>query len=571
MRISSLLMAASAQLADDGRVRTIFKLESRPERRVFRAWEREDRAKSVLEEFLPTKLLEGLRVRHVFSMMNAFSADVPVHTLKRLRHERVRGITEVTYSYMVRSFLMDSVPLIGASEVHSSYNGRGVRVAVLDTGVDPTHPLLSGRVKEAVSMLEEPPYDYSGHGTHVSGIIVGEGEVDGIYLRGVAPGAELVSVKVLGGNGVGRIDDVFAGIEYAVLESNADVLNLSLGRPPIYDAGDVVFPIGDERTIEESMNFIMISEKVYRMGRLMVMAAGNNGPDPRTLSVESCSPFVLGVGATDKRREVTDYSSRGPSWVKGVVKPDLVAPGGDLSENLRGGIVSALSSYLIDEAARKLAPVMFSEHLVSLEGTSMAAPHVAGSAALLYQAMRGRVEREAMAELARASLIVSAQDLGRSPWEQGAGFLNVPSALEALERGMKEGRGSILREASIKMERLAQRKEIVASYKQPESKEESSPLRDVAVFLGGLVAGSAALYAVQKLMGGRREAEEDARKALLKMREDLRVRLRRLRDSFARGEIDGETYRREKAAMEGKLRRIDELLSRIGGQSGIEA
>ena len=236
---------------------------------------------------------------------------------------------------------------IGAPAVwDSGLTGAGVDVAVLDTGIDPTHPDLAGKVDAAVDLTGGgSPADANGHGTHVASIIAGTGAGADGARRGVAHGARLLSGKVLDDEGSGQASWVIAGMEWAAGQG-ADIVNLSLGGRTT---------VGDDPV---TMALDALSE---RTGTLFVVAAGNSGPGQLSIESPGTAASALTVGALDENGEVARFSSWGPTVGSYRAKPDIGAPGWDITGAQLGGGYTQLS------------------------GTSQATPHVAGAAALLRQ------------------------------------------------------------------------------------------------------------------------------------------------------------------------------------------
>ncbi|HEX6343723.1 S8 family serine peptidase, partial [Umezawaea sp.] len=237
-----------------------------------------------------------------------------------------------------------SAAQIGAPEAwRAGYTGTGVEVAVLDTGVDAEHPDLKGRELAGRNFTFEADADLVGHGTHVAATIASAGA----KYRGVAPDAKILDGKVCAR--FGCVESwILGGMTWAV-EQGADVVNLSLGG-------------GDSPEIdplEEAVNTLSA-----RHGTLFVIAAGNSG-STETISSPGSADAALTVGAVDRNDGIAPFSSRGPRVGDGAVKPDVTAPGVD--------IVAAKSSTGVIGT-----PV--ADGYVSMSGTSMATPHVAGAA-----------------------------------------------------------------------------------------------------------------------------------------------------------------------------------------------
>ncbi|MBM7490732.1 subtilisin family serine protease [Micromonospora luteifusca] len=288
-----------------------------------------------------------------------------------------------------------SVPQIGAPAAHQAgFTGQGVRVAVLDTGVDADHPDLSGRVAESRNFTEVTEAgDTVGHGTHVASIIAGSGAASGGKYRGVAPDATLLSGKVCEDQGCSD-SAILAGMQWAAVDQHADVINMSLTGPDTPD----VDPL--EAAIESL---------TAQTGALFVISAGNDGSDG-SVGSPGTADSALAVGAVDRDDALADFSSRGPRVGDGGLKPDITAPGVE--------IVAARG-----DGTQLGAPV--GEAYVSLSGTSMAAPHVTGAVALLAQQHTGW----AGAQL-KATLMASAKPHPeQTAFQQGAGRVDVARAI----------------------------------------------------------------------------------------------------------------------------------------------
>lgn len=297
-----------------------------------------------------------------------------------------------------RSVSLDrSVPQIGAPAAwQAGLTGKGVTVAVLDTGVDQTHPDLASReIGEKNFSASRDNVDRYGHGTHVASIVAGTGAQSGGQFRGVAPDARILDVKVLADNGNGSDSGIIAGMQWAA-EQGADVINMSLGG--FDDPG--VDPV------EAAVNRLSA-----QFGTLFVVAAGNYGPADGTIDSPASADAALAVGAVDRNNRIADFSSRGPREGGGVIKPDITGPG--------VGIVAALHS-----DGRIGEPVV--DGYTALSGTSQATPHVAGAAALLAQQ-----HPELSGARLKALLIASSTPTpGLTPFQQGAGRVDSAAAMK---------------------------------------------------------------------------------------------------------------------------------------------
>lgn len=311
------------------------------------------------------------------------------------------GIAKVWLDGPVRASLDQSTGQIGAPAAwEAGYTGEGVTVAVLDTGIDTAHPDLVDAVVAAEDFTESgDPVDYAGHGTHVASIITGDGEAsDGAY-KGVAPDAELLVGKVLDDSGYGYDSQVVAGMEWAAHEG-ARVVTMSLGGC----ATDGTDPMAQavDRLTEET-------------GVLFVVAAGNHPADPscfhdEVVATPAVADHALAVGSVGRNDVLSDFSNTGPRLGDAAVKPELTAPG--------EGIVAA-------RAADGWMGDPVDDHYARMSGTSMAAPHVAGAAALLAEQHPGW-----RADELRAALLASARpNPEHTVFQQGAGRVDVAAAL----------------------------------------------------------------------------------------------------------------------------------------------
>jgi subtilisin family serine protease len=304
---------------------------------------------------------------------------------------RAAGVTKVWLDGAVKATLDRSVPQVGAPEAwQAGHTGAGTKVAVLDTGIDTTHPDLADAVVESRNFTSsDTTDDLVGHGTHVAATITGSGK-----YQGVAPDAKLINGKVLDDAGYGSESEIIAGMEWATA-SGADVVNMSLSSSRPSDGTD---PIS-----------LALNRLTADTGALFVVSSGNEGPSEGTIGSPAAADAALTVGSVDRSDALAEFSSRGPRLGDGAIKPDITAPG--------VGIVAA-------KAANGWIGTPVGDRHVALSGTSMAAPHVAGAAAILA----GQHPKWTAAQL-KAALAGSAKpNPAVSTHHQGTGRLDVARA-----------------------------------------------------------------------------------------------------------------------------------------------
>ncbi len=254
---------------------------------------------------------------------------------------------------------------VKAPAAWATSRGKGVKLVVIDTGIDMTHPELSGILKGGWNAISTAATfnDDNGHGTHCAGTIAAKDDDQGVV--GVAPQIDLYGVKVLDENGSGTFDDVIAGMLWAV-ENKMEVASMSLGASQGNQAlADAV-------------------EAMRKGGVILIAAAGNSGS---SVGYPAAYPGAIAIAASDSKDKLASFSSRGPSVA-------VIAPGVAVKSTYMGGGYDTLS------------------------GTSMATPHVAGLTALYVATHKGATPEQARAALQAASTkLVGVPDIG-----QGAGL-----------------------------------------------------------------------------------------------------------------------------------------------------
>ena len=363
---------------------------------------------------LPSEILArfGASVRQTHRRAGVVVVDVPADRQPGLAAAlRAAGIS-ARPPFPVVPFLNETVPLLRVPAAwQQGFRGAGVRVAIVDTGIDATHPDLVSRIAAHADFSGAGEHDDVGHGTHVTGIVVGGGAV----YRGVAPDATAIVAKALSSTG-GSEDAVLAAMSWASRQDVA-VMNLSLGGP-----GTPRSPLARE------------VDALTEEGIIVCVAAGNAGPEPGTISSPGDARGALTIGAADKTGAIATYSSRGPVRGARYRKPDLAAIGGGVAHQAGcaygTGVTSARAQVLAAD------PCAVPPRYVRMSGTSMAAPHVAGICALLLEAIAARpMTARSRAPAVRAALIGTARPIsGADATAAGAGLVDTAAALERLTR-----------------------------------------------------------------------------------------------------------------------------------------
>ena len=298
--------------------------------------------------------------------------------------------------------LDETAPQIGAPVAWDrGIHGAGVRIAILDTGIDSGHPDVGPRIVAAQSFVGDgSPQDVAGHGTYVASIAAGSGAASGGRFTGIADDADLVNAKVLDDSGSGYESDIIAGLEWAAGPPKADIINMSFngeitdGTDPLSEAVDAVSEQSDV---------------------LVVASAGNSGGYAQSVETPASATDALAVGLVDKSDALADFSPWGPRALGAGVKPEIVAPGVDVTAARASG---ADIGEPVDDG------------YTALTGTSAAAPHVAGAAALLLEEHRDWTWSQL-----KAALVTTATQLSDlTAYQQGGGRVDIPSALDATVR-----------------------------------------------------------------------------------------------------------------------------------------
>ncbi|MEF9882772.1 S8 family serine peptidase [Streptomyces sp. P9-A4] len=294
----------------------------------------------------------------------------------------------------VKAAMAESNAQIGTPKAwEAGLTGKGVKVAVLDTGADLAHPDLAGRVTETKSFIAgQEVADRNGHGTHVSSTVGGSGAGSDGKEKGVAPGAGLAVGKVLSDEGYGSESEIIAGMEWAAKDIDAKIVSMSLGSSEPSDGTD---------PMAQAVNTLSAET-----GALFVIAAGNSGY-PGSIGSPGAADSALTVGAVDSADEAAYFTSQGPRYGDQALKPDLSAPG--------VGILAARSQL-----------VGGSGLYTSMSGTSMATPHIAGVAALLAEK-----HPDWTGARLKDALMSSSKTLDATAYALGSGRVDVAAAISA--------------------------------------------------------------------------------------------------------------------------------------------
>lgn len=349
------------------------------------------------------------RVHRELPLINSFTTRVSIEQMEKLAQNKL--VKKIWYDREVKALLDTASPTVHAPNLwEQGVTGRGIVVAVLDTGIY-NHPDLYGRIVGFKDFIKQKtkPYDDNGHGTHVAGDIGADGGQSGNRYRAPAPGAGLVGVKVLDKDGAGRLSTVIEGIQWCIDNKKTlgiRVLCLSLGTTAT-----------ESYTDDPACQAV---EKAWTNGLVVCAAAGNEGPQPKTIASPGIDPMVITVGAVDDMDTITPgdnqvawFSSRGPT-VDGLIKPDVLAPGVN--------IISLRSPGSTLDRENKESGI--GSWYISLSGTSMATPVCAGVAAQLLQ-----LDGSLTPEQVKKRLMESANPLaGLDSNIQGAGVIDAGKA-----------------------------------------------------------------------------------------------------------------------------------------------
>jgi serine protease AprX len=386
---------------------------------------------------LPAEYAIYARRDGALPIINAHVVEIPDRAIAQLAQHP--AVFRLHYDRPTSSFNYRTSLATGTQAIRQTLGltGAGVGVAVIDSGVATWHddltnrsatlyPYGNQRVARFVDFVngQSMPYDDNGHGTHVAGIIAGNGYDSNGQKAGAAPDATLIALKVLNANGAGNISHIIAALDWVLTNRaayNVRVVNMSVGSSVHESAWTDPLTIAAKRVVDA--------------GVVVVAAAGNIGknaaglPQYGGIVAPGNAPWVLTVGGSStqgsSRRSddvVGGFSSRGPTFLDWSAKPDLVAPGTGTVSLLAPGSTFALTR--LSALLPGSIPTAYPPYL-SLTGTSMAAPAVAGTVALMLQANPSLTPNAVKAILQ----YTAEQYSGYNALTQGAGFLNAVGAV----------------------------------------------------------------------------------------------------------------------------------------------
>src|SRR5271166_4617498 len=402
--------------------------------------------------------MSGGAVVRDLALVKSVTAQVPSSALAALSEDD--AVVYISPDRPVRSHMNNAAPAVLASYAWSlGLDGSGIGVAVIDSGIHNVDDLADSsgqsRIVYSLDLVGGGTDDGYGHGTHVAGIIGGNGKDStcptcNVAIRGIAPSVSLINLRALDNNGAGSDSTVIAAIQAAIQLKDAyhiRVLNLSLGRP-VYES----------YTQDPLCQAV---EQAWQAGIVVVVSAGNDGRDNSagtsgygTIEAPGNDPYVITVGAMNSKGTpdraddvMASYSSKGPTAIDHIVKPDLVAPGNRVvSLQEPGALELQFPGNRVPYAYYRSGPsLMASSAYYVLSGTSMATAVVSGAAALVLQQdptltpdqVKARLMKTAYKNLPQYTAVLyggATYNLQSDVFTVGAGYLDLQAALSNLDR-----------------------------------------------------------------------------------------------------------------------------------------
>lgn len=367
------------------------------------------------------------KIKDELPIINGFTADIDEADLQRLLERKPDGISifiDEKYKMIddpiftekpddISIMTDNAIKTLGVDKLwEKGFTGKDVTIAVIDTGIYP-HNDFGGKIlgfKDYVNGFKQA-YDDQGHGTHVAGDCAGDGTMSEGRYKGTAPDANLVGVKCLDKNGSGRFSDIIKGIQWVVQNKDKfdiKIMNMSLGGP--------AFQSYEDDPISQA------AQKALDAGIVPVIAAGNSGPKAGTVGSPGNNPNVLTVGAFDDKNtveryddEIAKFSSRGPTKIDNLTKPDILSP---------GVMITAATAYGSVLDTHPSVPHAGPDY-ITISGTSMATPIMAGIVADIIQARPDLSPREIIQLFKNTAKKLPGLDAN----QQGSGIVQPQDAL----------------------------------------------------------------------------------------------------------------------------------------------
>ena len=363
--------------------------------------------RKLCRKFLESK---GIEIKYELPLINAYAVKIDGGKLEDTARSDI--VEYISDDVKMSALLNVAAQEVGASIANDTgYLGRGIGIAILDTGIYPHQDFTRPR-NRIVAFRDfvnnrQSPYDDHGHGTFVAGVAAGNGYSSGGKYRGIAPEANIIGVKVMDKDGSGNSSDIVAGMQWVVdhqQEYNVRIMSLSLGAKPSNSRFD---PLA------------AAVEAVWKKGIVVVAAAGNSGPKQNTIATPGISPMILTVGAVDDKR-TPDY------------KDDVIAdfqPGACKWKTGETGLGCAWRQYNSCKNRQKLCRGLRPQHMkdpyTQMSGTSVATPVVSGAAALLLDKYPNMTPSEVKEMLMKSTFAMS----GVNKYAQGSGILDIRKCL----------------------------------------------------------------------------------------------------------------------------------------------
>jgi len=355
----------------------------------------------------------GIKKIHMIPLIGAACMEIPYGDLDNLA--ALDDVRYIAADINVKAFMNIASQEVGATIANESgYTGKGITISFIDTGIYPHRDFITpvNRIKAFVDFVNEKEslYDDNGHGSFVAGVAAGNGTESGGKYKGVAPDANIIALKAMDSEGGGRSSDILRALQWIAdhyEEHQIRIVSMSLGGLP--------------NRLSKIDPLVEGVEALWKKGITVIAAAGNSGPDPRTITTPGVSQKIITVGAADDKRtpaveddDIADFSSRGPAGR--IVKPDIVAPGVD--------IISVNCDVNYISHSRVKAAI---EPYTEMSGTSVATPLVAGCAALLLQKYPDWTPDQV-----KKVLMKHAFKLGKEPNVEGKGIINVAKCMNLM-------------------------------------------------------------------------------------------------------------------------------------------